>query len=230
MHAIQYTQAHPSTRRRALPRAVARNLRLFGAAGGAVLLAATGAMAHHLTPQEEGAWLNRLAAGGDGGAQLELGLAYRSGRDALPIDPLRSLYWLERAAQGGSAYAADQVGDAYAQGIGTAVDTGRARHWWRVAADAGNADAKRRLGETDPDSLRQFEHIVTGQVIHDQSGAALQARAAAHDPLAEFQLGERYRDGAWGVGRDPTRAQELLQRAAADGNPLAGQALASDTR
>jgi TPR repeat protein len=58
-----------------------------------------------------------------------------------------------------------------------------------------------------------------------QSRDALLRQARADDPVAEFQLGMRYRDGSWAVNRDPARAEFWLQRAADNGNSLARQAL-----
>jgi TPR repeat protein len=54
-----------------------------------------------------------------------------------------------------------------------------------------------------------------------QSSDALQQRAQSGDPVAEFQLAMRYRDGAWSVNRDPDKASYWLKRAADAGNPLA---------
>ena len=65
------------------------------AAGGVfVLLAARSGGA---APGQELAWLQQLAAGGDAGAGLQLGLAYRDGRYGLDPDPGRALHWLAAA-------------------------------------------------------------------------------------------------------------------------------------
>jgi TPR repeat protein len=58
-----------------------------------------------------------------------------------------------------------------------------------------------------------------------QSSTSLQAKAQAGDPVAEYQLAMRFRDGAWSVNRDPARALYWLQHAAGDGNLLAMQSL-----
>jgi len=63
-----------------------------------------------------------------------------------------------------------------------------------------------------------------------QSPDGLQQRAQSGDSVAEFQLGMRYRDGAWSVNRDPDKASYWLKRAAAAGNPLAVKALAEDDK
>ena len=207
MTTLQYTRAEQPQRAESRFAERRATLRLAGPAAALLVLVAFGAFARHVSPREEGDWLNRLANGGDVGAQLELGLAYRAGRDGLPRDSRMALQWLERAAQGGDGYAADLVGDAYADGAGTSADPTRATHWWQVAAQAGNVDARRRLGGTAPGTVQEVEHVLTGETIRDQSGAALQVRAGQHDPVAEFQLAERYRDGAWAVNRPRTGAE-----------------------
>jgi TPR repeat protein len=197
---------------------------------GVVVLVLMGVFGHPVAPREEADWLSRLAEGGDAAAQLELGLAYRAGRDGLDADPHAAFYWLNRSAKSGNSYAADLVGTAYSVGEGTAVDEQSARHWWQVAAEGGNRDARRRLGGYTIDPMRTAEEVLTGQVVRDQSGAVLEERAKGGDPVAEYQLAMRYRDGAWGVDRDPVVSRQWLERAAADGNPVALNSLsAADT-
>lgn len=255
----------------------------LGVAAGIVLLAVVGTQTPTVRSEQEVAWLRNLAENGDAGAQLQLGLAYREGRYGLVPDAKAGLDWLTRAAAGGLSYAADLVGTAYAEGQGTAPDPGRARHWWTLAAQAGNAHAALRLGEqlaaTEPKQAEQWleraaaqghrqaardlralysrqiapasdlqlgKHpleviaartdsptlkiladawdLLTRSAATDQRTEALLRHAQAGDPTAEFQLGLRYRDGAWGVARDPARAEYWLQRAATDGNRLALQA------
>lgn len=98
-------------------------------------------------PHDEASWLNSLASTGDGGAQLEIGLAYRDGRYGLDTDNSKALYWLQRAAQNGNAYAEASVGDMYAAGTGTAKDLKAAMHWWQQASQDGNHEARLHLAE-----------------------------------------------------------------------------------
>lgn len=256
----------------------------LGIAVGAILLVAFGAENKQAHPAQEIAWLTHLAEGGDAGAQLQLGLAYREGRYGLTPDPESGLHWLTQAAANGQSYAADLAGTAYAEGQGTVRDPASAQHWWAIAAKAGNAHAARRLGEqlaanapekaeywlrraaaqSDMQAVQDLRALYVRQdvpasdlqlgrhrldVIAAQTGSAtlktlagvwnllqrsgtaaqtpdaLLRAARAGDPTAEFQLGMRYRDGAWSVQRDPAQARYWLQRAAADGNRLAAQAL-----
>jgi uncharacterized protein len=52
------------------------------------------------------------------------------------------------------------------------------------------------------------------------------SHAQQGDPVAEYQLAMRYRDGAWSVTRNPQQALTWLQRSAAAGNRVAAQTLA----
>jgi hypothetical protein len=211
--------------------------------GAGILIISMGvALAPPIKPQQEAEWLSQLAPSGDAGAQLQLGLAYREGRYGLAPDPHTGLYWLERSAESGNIYAADLVGTAYAEGQGTEVDKKRARHWWQVAARGGNVDAKKRLGKLlSGDEPGQglvglhnlsavADQLLVGKAIRNQSATALQQRAQAGDPVAQYELAMRYRDGSWGVPRNPALAQKWLERAAAAGNPLAHQTLKSNQK
>lgn len=228
MHALEYTQAPQS-----IPASATKSgrspLRWAAPLTAVALVALAATMARPPAPADEAAWLQRLASNGDSGAQLELGLAYRDGRDGLKVDRHAQWRWLERAAQGGSAYAADLMANAYATGDSIASDPKRAQYWWQVAADQGNQDAQRHISGATPGTLDEVGKILDGEAIRDQSGDALVAHARGGDALAEFQLSERYRDGSWGVQRNPALAQQWLKRAAADGNPAAQQALANNS-
>jgi TPR repeat protein len=90
-------------------------------------------------------WLSRLANNGDGGAQLQLGLAYRDGQYGLTPDAKTGLYWLKQSAAGGNAYAEDAIGTAYAKGQGTAQNTKLAVQWWRKALKDGDREARVHL-------------------------------------------------------------------------------------
>ena len=221
MHLVEYTKAVPPFRARKFPSIPAWLPAAVAVTGLAF------AVARHVEPQQEADWLSRLAQSGDSGAELQLALAYRDGRYGLQPDPKTGLYWLQQAAQAGNAYAADLVGNAYARGQGTAADPAEARHWWQIAAAGGNVDARHHLGDFAPDGLQSALDVVTGKAELDQSGPALQRRAEAGDPVAEYQLAMRYRDGAWGVTRNPELSRQWLERAAADGNPVARKTLAS---
>lgn len=115
-----------------------------------LLIAAVGAAAlvgSGNKPGEELTWLNHLAAEGDSGAQLQLGLAYRDGRYGLPVDAKAGFYWLDQAAELGNVYAEDVLAKAYATGQGTGKDLSAAKRWWQKAVDQGDQGARLHLGE-----------------------------------------------------------------------------------
>jgi len=97
--------------------------------------------------REELNWLQKLAADGNAGAEIQLGMAYRDGRYGLAPDEHSAFYWFKQAADTGDAYAEDLVAGAYAHGTGTAPDTALAVSWWQKAARDGFADARLHLGE-----------------------------------------------------------------------------------
>jgi TPR repeat protein len=69
--------------------------------------------------------------------------------------------------------------------------------------------------------------LISWASLAPQSATALRMTADGGDPIAQYQLGIRYRDGGWGVERDTAQARSWLTRAAGAGNPLAAQALLS---
>jgi uncharacterized protein len=230
MQAVQYARDlflfHPEKN----SRSIKQNLRWvpIGAGLVAISLALAGNFVTHISPSQEADWLNRLAQKEDAGAQLQLGLAYREGKYGLAQDSRTGFYWLKRAAQNGNTYAADQLGIAYAQGQGTAMDKASAQHWLQVAADQGSRDARRRLGMASESALEAAANIISGKTLLDQEGSSLQQHAREGDPVAEYQLAMRYRDGSFGVQRDPVLSKQWLERAAAQGNPVAIKTLESD--
>lgn len=253
------------------------------AAAGAV--AAAPGHAEGVSAAQEISWLSQLAANGDTGAQLQLGLAYRDGRDGLAPDPKASVHWLTAAAQGGDAYAADAAANVLAKSGGTAGNMHQAVYWWEVGAQEGNADAQTHVGELlmaaggndqgltwlrdaadrgDAHARNDLARLYRKEALPDadlhrgenqlaalgerldstglkaimaawhtversspafQSADALISRAKDGDPVAEYQLGMRYRDGAWGVDRDPQQALFWLRRSAAAGNRIAAKTL-----
>jgi TPR repeat protein len=167
---------------------------------------------------QEVAWLNQLAAADNPDAQLQLGLAYREGRYGLVPDAKTGQYWLERAARNGQDYAIDLLTGRPAVGKADAA----ARIPARSRLDALATQLKSPTLATVSALWKILGLGLTGS----QSADALQQRAQAGDPAAEYQLAMRYRDGAWSVNRDPGRALYWLQRAAGAGNPLGMRTLA----
>jgi TPR repeat protein len=168
---------------------------------------------------QELAWLNRLAVANNPDAQLQLGLAYREGRYGLAPDARAGQYWLEKAARNGEQYAIDLLaGHPVTQEDQAARAPGTSR------LDAIAAQVKSPILVT----ISALWKILGLGLTGSQSSDALQQRAQSGDPVAEFQLGLRYRDGAWSVNADPEKASYWLKRAAEAGNPLATKALDED--
>lgn len=192
-------------------------------------------------------WLARAADSGQSYAADLVGTAYADGRGTTP-DPAAAHRWWTLAARAGNAHAALRLGEQLA-----ATAPRQAERWLDQAAAQGNRQAARDLrtlyrrqgapandrqpGTRPLDVIAARTHSPTLQAVAGawdlltRSTAAgqrtkpLLRRARAGDPTAEFQLGLRYRDGAWGVARDPAQAAYWLQRAATDGNRLARRAL-----
>ena len=197
---------------------------LAAAAAGGLLLTLLAHGSHRPSDAQELDWLSRLANAGDAGAQLQLGLAYRDGRYGLTADARTGQYWLDRAARNGMAYASDQaVHDQPGASASTpAGNTGTAR-----SPESGRLDAL--ASELDSPTLTAVSALwktLAKTSTEVQSSAALEHRAQSGDPVAEFQLAARYRDGAWAVNRDPAKALYWLRRSASAGNPVAMRALA----
>lgn len=143
--------------------------------------------------------------------------AKRLGEQLAANDPRQAEHWLKRAAARGDAQAAHDLHALYAQQAAPGSDLQLGKHGLDViAAQTGSPTLKTLAGAWN--LLRQ-------SAAATQDTGTLLRNAQAGDPTAEFQLGLRYRDGAWSVPRDPAQARYWLQRAAADGNRLAAQAL-----
>lgn len=152
--------------------------------------------AHHVPADSEVDWLNRLADSGDNGAQLQLGLAYSNGLYGLKADKAAGQYWLKAAAEGGNHYAAQYLTNA-------------------------SADKQKISAREQTSLLQQLWHSAEANSPVSQTSEALLAHAKHGDPVAEYQLAMRYRDGAWAVKKDAKQSAYWLQRAADAGNPVA---------
>jgi TPR repeat protein len=154
------------------------------------------------------------------------------------------------AAAAGNADAQTRLGES----LIAAGDQAAGTRWLRHAADRGNGRARTDLTtlyreEELPDAdLHRGENPVAAlakrldarglnslfaawRTIETNTplvltGETLVSHARQGDPVAEYQLGMRYRNGAWAVTRDPQQASFWLQRSAAAGNRLAAHTLA----
>jgi len=204
-------------------------------------------------PQASLKWLLEAARQGDAYAADAVANAYAQGL-GIAVDPQQAAYWWGRAARGGNIDAQERLGEALlAEGhdrealrwLRAAADQGDmqaredlARLYRQdilpesVLPDADTQRGENPLGvlgaELNSPGLKAlydlWDAVETDMPIL-QSTDKLLERAIRGDPLAEYQLGLRYRDGAWAVRRDPVRARVWLERAAAAGNRNAAQAL-----
>jgi TPR repeat protein len=181
----------------------------------ALAFAAVYAVGGSLKPPSEAQWLTNLAASGNSGAQLQLGLAYRDGALGLKPDRAASLHWLRTSAQGGNAYAAQTL-----QPEGHASRDGAVQGMTLAALAT-------RFHSLTLQAMSVVADLISWASLAPQSATALRMTADGGDPIAQYQLGIRYRDGGWGVERDTAQARSWLTRAAGAGNPLAAQALLS---
>lgn len=141
-----------------------------------------------------------------------------------------SLSQLAWQARDGNPAAQLLLGLAYRHGgYGLKPDAAAGTGWIAQAARGGNAYAAGLLTGVDA-RHGAVPRVGLAQLwgMRQQSGAALQRRARDGDPVAQFQLAMRYRDGAWGVDADPRLARAWLEQAARHGNPVALRALAAD--
>ncbi len=191
-------------------------------------------------------WLRRAAREGQPYAQMLVGNLYAQGK-GVDQDPVSAVYWWQKAALADNPQAEFALGKAYLEGQGVGKDPTRAIHWLTQAAEQGEADARYLLGRMyyegynvpqdealGKDWLAQAaaqghsgainllgvaEHIAEyTTMVYQQSAEVLQAKAAAGDPQAEYELGLRYESGAWDVVRNDALALKWLHRAAAHGN------------
>lgn len=198
-------------------------------------------------------WMNAAAQGGNAYAADLLANEYAgiaktpAGEQAWAMD--EALHWWRQAAREGNADAALQLGEYWLH----RGRQHKAEAWLGEAADLGEHRAHQDLlvmyreGEVPVDDLYRGENAlgVLAEEMHStsmksllavwrtllasstsaQSAEALNSKARAGDPVAEFELAMRYRDGSWAVERDPEKAMQWLQRSAAAGNPVAKQSL-----
>jgi TPR repeat protein len=193
-------------------------------------------------------WLEAAAHGGEAYAADAVGDAYAEGRGTAR-DAAAAQRWWRPAAAEGNAHAAARLGQALLAD-GEIVE---AREWLRKAADQGDAGAQtalRRLareGQTGvADARRGVGTLAAAARRMDSPGlgllaavwdalghgapagvriSRLEAQAQVGDPVAQYQLAERYSTGSWGVERDSTQALHWLRASAEAGNTVAMETL-----
>jgi len=168
--------------------------------------------------QQAAFWWALAARGGNADAQTNLGeYLLSSGRDDQAVE------WLRNAASRGDTRARTDLAHLYREDVLSEqelpdADLLRGNNPFAVLGEEFDSHGLK--------TLFAIWHAMQNDAPLLQSSDKLLQRAISGDPLAEYQLGLRYRDGAWAVRRDPVKARVWLERAATAGNRNAAEALA----
>lgn len=171
---------------------------------------------HDKPPQLHDAvyWWGIAASGGNVDAQVHLGeFMMHQGEDekALPL--------LRKAANLGDSRAHQDLVTLYRSDDLSAADFHRGDNKVAVLAQEVNS--------VSVELLFALWDVIKASSTYEQSPGLLIARAQQGDPVAEYQLAMRYRDGAWDVNPDAEKSMVWLQRSAAAGNRIAMKDLAN---
>ena len=177
----------------------------------------------------------RAAKEGNTESQFRLGSLYNSGAGVpysfrrgfggslslqLP-DQTEAAKWYEMAAEGGHAEAAYYLGNLYAEGsFRFKRDFRKAADWFRKAANLGHAGAMNNLGYLYDEGLG-VKQDRKAAFAHYKKGAE-----AGHAG-AQLNLSAYYSAGLGGAGKDLNQALLWAEKAAAQGEPGAGEKVAA---
>jgi TPR repeat protein len=154
-------------------------------------------------------WLTRAAEQNDARAQWNLGSLYASGAPGVSKDLVKAFEWCHQAAALEFVPAQATLGVLYAR----MADQVRALHWWRLAAESGDAEAQFNLatalaigpnGAPDPEHAFRWFHAAGSQGLAP----------------AQTKLGILYAT-AQGVAQDAIEAHKWFVLAANHGDPAA---------
>ena len=177
----------------------------------------------------------RAAKEGNTESQFRLGSLYNSGvgvpysfrqgfGGALSLqlpDQAEAAKWYEMAAEGGHAEAAYYLGNLYAEGsFKFKRDFRKAADWFRKAANLGHAGAMNNLGYLYDEGLG-VKQDRKAAFAHYKKGAE-----AGHAG-AQLNLSAYYSAGLGGAGKDLNQALIWAEKAAAQGEPGAGEKVAA---
>jgi len=150
-------------------------------------------------------WYRKAAELGSADAAWAIGTMYIEGNGVV-VDVNKGITWCVKAAnENSSGYYAWALAEKYYQGEGIPQDYNEAWEWYRIAADAGDADAQFRLG---------WMAYVGEGVRKDYAEAARWWRLAAEqgNAVAQYDLGLMYLNGE-GVRQDYVSAYLWLNLA-----------------
>jgi TPR repeat protein len=150
---------------------------------------------------------------GNPGAQYELAMFQKAGRNPVKQDVVQARRWFTRAAEQGNVSAQYELGQMLDQGTGGEKSCKDAEKWLRRAADKAHVEAMVQMGWMN---LRGC----SGEKNPAEAAKWLRQAAAKGSREAQFSLGVLYFNGE-GVAKDPGEARKLLEAAAAKGHPSA---------
>lgn len=136
-----------------------------------------------------------------------------------PRDAAQALYWFLHAAQQGHAMGMNMAGRCHEQGWGTAVDFGKAAHWYQQAIHTTKGSAALPQARYNLANLLACGHGVAQN--HAEALALYQQAAEQAYAKAFAKLGRYYEDGLV-VAQDADIALRCYQRGA-EGGDFRGQ-------
>ena len=98
---------------------------------------------------------NRLKAANNGGmdAQLAMGMIYMLGKFGNEKNPQKAVEWWEKAAEQGSTLALNNLGHAYSTGDLGAVNTEKAKEYFKKSCELGNEQAREFLQKLEGNNV-----------------------------------------------------------------------------
>lgn len=163
-------------------------------------------------------WWQQAAVKGDSHAQFLLAMAYLDG-NGIKKDPAKAIAWFEKSAAKGNKHAQYLLAHIYQEGKHVRADKALSRSWLERAAEQPTSTA------LNPFAMI-YDLVLAGTPVQQQSPTDLLGKAAKGDPQAEFELGERYKNGSWDVEQNDAKAVAWISRAAKSGHKIAMKSLA----
>ncbi len=165
-------------------------------------------------------WIRKAADAGDGDACAALGELFQNGV-GVPKDIKQAVEWYEKGALAGSTESQFRLGEVYRLGLNGPKDFQQAITWLRRAADGGHLTAMAALAYT---------YVQTDTTEDDrQIPALLKQSAEGGDAFGQYRYAEALAYGM-ALPKDSAAARTWYEKAAAQGNDAAKQALADTTR
>lgn len=160
-------------------------------------------------------WTRKAAEAGYEQAQTDLGALYMYGGKGVKQDAAQAYIWFSKAAEQGNQAAHMFLGDLLYFGKGVAQDTDAALKQWRIAAEAGIAEAEYRLGHALVQAEQSASEGMAWLMKASRDGA--QGGVA----LAACDIANVYAKGRAGIEKDLQKAAHWYEVAANMGEPRA---------